>query len=247
MNDAIRSEWIKFRSVRANMVLIIIAIGAPIVLSVLLASLNSFDSNDPVDVFGNTVLGPCFICAFLAGVLGVLGIGQEYRHNTIRVTFAAQPRRSTVLAAKTLVYGAFGLAIGLLTPLLCWSVSGLILKGRHIPFEVTSAPIIGQTLFCGLMTLFGFGLGCVLRQPAGAIPAFLLWPLIAEGLIGAILNAIDEKLVRWLPFQAGIHMAIVRPEFESQYFGRLAAGLYFGAWTLAVVAFGWWLVERRDA
>lgn len=246
MNDAIRSEWIKFRTVRANVVLIIIAIGAPFVLSVLLALLGDFDPEFPQDTYPVIVLVPGVICAYLAGVLGVLGIGQEYRHNTIRVTFAAQPRRSLVLAAKTIVYGAFGLGIGLLTQLICLVSGSLILKSRDLPFEINSASFIGLTLTCGMFTLFGFGLGCILRQPGGAIPAFLVWPLVVENIVGAILFQIDNKLVRWLPFRAGMRLSGTGNDFFD-YFGRVTSGLYFAAWTAAVVAFGWWLVERRDA
>ena len=250
MNDAIKSEWIKLRSVRANVVLIILAIGAPLVISVLVALFMDFGPFES-DVFGNVVLGPTFICAFLAGVLGVLSIGQEYRHNTIRVTFVAQPRRSTVLAAKCIVNGLLGLYIGLFTPLLCFGVGGLILKARHVDMSLIHPnsnliALIGQGLFAGMVTLMGFGLGCIMRQPAGAIPALLLWPLVAEGILGGLLNAISEGSWKWLPFRAGSRLGVV-DDRAHEFLSRPVAGLYFLAWTVAVVAFGWWLAERRDA
>ena len=246
MTDSIRSEWIKLRSVRANVVISAIALGAPIVLCVLIASLANFDSVSRRDVFGVAVVAPCLVASFLVGVLGVLGIGQEYRHNTIRVTFAAQPRRSVVLAAKCVVYGIFGLSIGVVTPLACLAVGGLILSGRRRSFAFDPAPLVGLAVFCALMTLFGFGLGAMMRQPAGAIPVFLIWPLIVEGLVGLLVRSIDDKLVRWLPFQSGQRMAAAG-EAGPEYFGRAASGVYFAVWTAVIVALGWWLVERRDA
>ncbi len=251
MNAANRSEWIKFRTVRANVVLILCAIGGPLLISVLSATFGDFEFEDSADTFTVIVLGPTYICAFLAGVLGVLGIGQEYRHNTIRVTFAAQPRRSVVLAAKTIVNGAFGLAIGLFTPLLCFGIGWVILKLRDVDLSLTDPSVnlialIGQGLFAAMLTLMGFGLGCIMRQPAGAIPTLLLWPLIAEGILTGVLEAVWEGSWKWLPFRAGFRLGI-NYDAANEFLSRPAAGFYFLAWTAAIVGLGWWLAERRDA
>lgn len=250
MIHAIRAEWIKLRSVRANLILICIAIGVPIVLSVLLASLADFGPlSSPEETFGTTVIAPALLSCYLSGVLGILGIGQEYRHNTIRVTFAAQPRRAVVLGAKTIVYGAFGLGVAFLTSSLCLVASSAIASGRNIDYTVTAAPFIGLLVLCVLMTLFAFGIGCIIRQPAGAIPIFLLWPLLVEGLLSLIFSQVGGNLARWLPFQRGQDLATVATytESSSEHLSRVGAGLYFGLWTLAIVGLGWWLVERRDA
>ena len=73
-------------------------------------------------------------------MLGILGIGQEYRHHTIRVTFAAQPRRSACSPRSALLNGLFGLYIGFATPLLCFGVGGLILKARHFESACSNRP-----------------------------------------------------------------------------------------------------------
>lgn len=249
--DAIRSEWIKLRSARANIVVILCAMGSPLVISVLSAVFGDYEFTSPSDIFTSIVLGPTYICAFMAGVLGVLGIGQEYRHSTIRVTFAAQPRRSVVLTAKCIVNGLFGLYIGLVTPVVCFGVSGLILKARNIDVSlvdprVNLIALVGQGLFAGLMTLMGFGIGCLLRQPSGAIPLLLLWPLVGEGILSGLLELISHNSWKWLPFRAGFRLGIAQ-DVEGELLSRPVAGVYFLAWTVAVVAFGWWAAERRDA
>lgn len=250
MIHAIRAEWIKFRSVRANVILIAIAVCVPIALSALISSIADFGIMASRDqAFGSSVIAPSMLACYLSGVLGILGIGQEYRHNTIRVTFAAQPRRSIVLGAKTIVYGVFGVGVTFVTSSLCMVVSSLVLNGRNYEYHVSAAPLIGLYVLGTLMTLFAFGVGCVLRQPAGAIPLFLLWPLLVEGILSAIFNQISTTLTRWLPFQSGMRLI----DFEeqgmggTQFFSRVGSGLYFGAWVLLLVALGWWLVERRDA
>ena len=191
MIGSIRSEWIKFRTVRANVILMSITLGLPLVLSVILAAVANNSMTDPSNSFGAAVIAPSMVAVYLCGVLGVLGIGQEYRHNTIRVTFAAQPRRSIVLAGKAFVYATFGLIVGVVTPALCLVATAIIMRSRDLPYETDGAALAGVAVLCLLTTLFGFGLGCIMRQPAGAIPVFLLWPLLVESIVGAILSSVS--------------------------------------------------------
>lgn len=250
MIHAVRAEWIKLRSVRANIILIVIAVAVPVVLSALISAFASFGPfANPDEAFGVTVIAPSILACYLSGVLGILGIGQEYRHNTIRVTFAAQPRRSVVLGAKTLVYGVFALAVVFLASALCLVASSAVFAARDLQYRVSAAPLVGLAILCVLMTLFAFGVGCMIRQPAGAIPIFLLWPLLVEGIVSLILDQIDPGLGRWLPFRTGQQLAGFSDSASegTEHFSRMVSGAYFGAWTLLVVVLGWWVVERRDA
>ena len=251
MIGSIRSEWIKFRTVRANVILIAITLGLPLVLSAVLAAVTDNSMSDPRNSFGAAVIAPSMVAVYLCGVLGVLGIGQEYRHNTIRVTFAAQPRRSIVMTGKAIVYGTFGLLVGIVTPALCLVVSSIIMKSRDLPYETDGAALAGVAVLCVLSTLFGFGLGSIMRQPAGAIPVFLLWPLLVESIVSAIFSSVNPDLIRWLPFRTGQQLvswgADSMGPSQGAVFSRVVSGVYFGGWVVALVALGWWLVERRDA
>lgn len=248
MIGALEAEWIKLRSVRANVILIIIALAVPVLLTLLIAAIAPFDGTVfQEEIFGVAVITPAVVSAYLCGVLGVLGIGQEYRHNTIRVTFAAQPNRSVVLAAKTIVYALFGLVIGVVALALSFATGAICLAARDIPYKVVVPPMIGAVLMCVLLTLFGLGLGAIMRQPSGAIPVFLIWPLILEGIVGLILRSIDDSLVKWLPFRSAQELANFTVLVDTDAFSRVVSGLYFGGWTVGIVAIGWWLAERRDA
>jgi hypothetical protein len=90
--------------------------------------------------------------------------------------------------------------------------------------------------------LLGFGICAAMRQPAGAIPLLLLWPLIGEGIIGGVF----PKIGKWLPFRNGLRLPITG-DVGDETLARVGAGLYFGAFVVLVVAAGWLLVERRDA
>ena len=121
MLHAIRSEWIKLRRRGRTWCSPCSASGIP--LADLVADRRrSATSGSPTAPTRSAPWCSCprYLCVFLSGVVGVLGIGQEYRHNTIRVTFTVEARRSRVLAAKLIVTTLFGLAMGLVAQLLCF-------------------------------------------------------------------------------------------------------------------------------
>jgi ABC-type transport system involved in multi-copper enzyme maturation permease subunit len=246
MTDAVRSEWIKLRTTRATVLFIFFAVAAPVVLSVLIAIFGDFDTATGNDTFTATVLGPCYLTTFFAGIVGILGIGQEYRHNTIRVTFTSEPRRSKVLTAKLLVSTLFGVLIGLIALLLCFAVAKPILSSRDVAmgFDNPSenvAGFFGQVVLCGLFTVLGFGLCAAVRQPAVAIPVIFVAPIVVEPIIAGFW----PDGLKWLPFQAGLRLPLTGE--QADFFSRIPSGLYFGAWVAAVVIVGWVLVQRRDA
>ena len=80
MIDAIRSEWIKLRSARSNLVLLILATAVPVALTLLLAFTVQPEDVTAEDTFSLLLVGDN-IGQLLLGVLGVLVIGQEYRHD----------------------------------------------------------------------------------------------------------------------------------------------------------------------
>lgn len=249
MTDAIRSEWIKLRSARSNLVMMILGLAIPLVISVLVSALADWDFSGGEPAYWGAIF-PAYMCVFFAGVVGVLGIGQEYRHNTIRTTFTAEPRRSRVLTAKLIVTTAFGMGICVLSMLLNVGVARLILlirgEGMPLPGDVRAAAL-GQIVLGGLFTLAGFGLGAILRQPAAGIPILLLWPFVVEPILAGVMSLIwSNDAARWLPFNAGLSIA-AWGERGSGALGRLTAGVYFTAFVAALVGLGWLLVERRDA
>lgn len=250
MIHAFRSEWIKFHTARANLVLIICAIAVPTTITGLIGSLAGLKHSDGEEL-ASIILGPLMVCLILAGVLGVLAIGQEYRHSTIRTTFTAMPRRSTVIAAKVGSTALFGAALGALALVISTALFSIIMSIRGISFSPSGTDhfgraAVGFVLICAMFALWGFAAGALLRQPAGAIPLLLVYALVVEGLLGGLLGlAIDGNVLKWMPFQEGASLSQLHrgSDWMSWPFGLL----YTAAFTGLLVAAGWLVVERRDA
>ena len=132
--DAVHSEWIKLRTARSNLVLLVLALVVPVLTTALATAATPLDSlpdDTPANRFSLAIAGTGIGHTLLA-VLGVLVIGSEFRHNTIRTTFSAIPRRLRVHRAKIVTVAAVGLVVGAVGVLSSYVVGAAILSLIHI-------------------------------------------------------------------------------------------------------------------
>ena len=168
-------------------------------------------------------------------------------------TFAAVPRRSRVIVGKGIVAVVAAMVLVAIVVLIGVFVGRTLAEGQGatIDFGRYSGAVpalLGTVLLAGLMSLAGYGLGMMTRSTPAAISILIVWPLIAEGLIGGLIAVITgwENVVGWMPFQAGIRLVFVQVEdFDGPT--RVVSGLYFGGVALLLAAIGAFAVNRRDA
>lgn len=251
MINTIRSEWIKLRTVRMNLVLFIVAVAFPVVVSVLVAALANVSDLKVSDIAG-LVTGSSVVTALLLGVVGAVSITGEFAHGTIRPTFAATPRRMRVLVAKAIVTALFAAVAEALVVVFCFAVSSAIAKSRGVSVSLSGQPeakaaLIGIVVFAVIVSLLGFGLGMVIRNTPAAVAILILWPLVVENIIFAILSAAGvDNPQKFLPYISGFGLG--NPErASSESLGRVTGGLYFATVTAVVVAAGAIITARRDA
>lgn len=255
MIAAIRAEWLKFRSVRSNL----IVVGAIVVLGIGLGALlcgvipaHATGRNGRGSPIANAserldiVLAGAGFAALLFGVLGVQIIGQEYRFSTIRATFSAVPNRLKVIAAKLVVLVAVTIAIAVVVVGAALLVGMAILKGRGYPVDLDAFDswrrIYGTLLVILGYSVMGFGVGMIVRQPIGAIVLVTAWPLVIEQIF---VGTLADTVGKWMPYHAAslITQAITKPEDLTPWGGMA----YFAVVTLIVCALGATSVMRRDA
>jgi len=260
--QALRSEWVKFRTVRSTAWSLFLFVGISILLTSILTSGSSTEGGSPGHGGDNDIvvdsLAGIWFGAIGAAVLAVLVVTTEYSTGTIRTTFAANPRRRTVLAAKTVVVGAVVLVIGLATSAACFQIGQWFLRGNGFDYEggypaVTLADhealraVLGTGVYLGVLAVFALGVGAVLRHTAGAITvvlATLLAPVIA-------LDFLPDGIADWVETSClmGAGLAIQQTVERDDNIplspeGGLAVASVYAvvALVIALVAIG-----RRDA
>lgn len=254
MIGSLRSEWLKLRSVRSNLFLMVAIVVVGVGLGTLLSAVvpatdgrrgEQSPMRDPFDRLGLALVG-LNLCLLLFGVLGVQIIGQEYRFNTIRATFAATPQRLRVVAAKLVVLMATTSVVAAVTLGLALGVNGAILSSRGLGLDLsidgTGRYLLGSLLLSFGYALVGFAVGMILRQPIGGIILVLAWPIVVENLIVGFLKT---SAGRWMPYSAGGQLLARTP--DADLLGPWAGFAYFVAFGAALAVIGAVLVNRRDA
>jgi hypothetical protein len=248
------AEWIKFRSVFANWVLVALGIAFPIVVAVLVGSFSEIG----VDSFGqgsidltDVITGTSVVTVFLLGSAATISLTAEFAHGTIRPTYAATPNRLRVLLAKLAVNSIIIAVTTAVAVTLAWVVGAVILSSRDRSISFTDVPeirsaVLSVVALAVIVGWFGVGVGLVIRNQPAALVTVVLWPLLIEGLVAlALALSGADGAVEWLPYSAALTALQVFPPEEA--LGRPGAFIYFGGVSLAIVAVGWFLDNRRDA
>jgi ABC-2 type transport system permease protein len=112
MTQALHAEWTKLRTVAGTIWLLVAVIALTVALSAAAAAAIECPSadcgQDPAKI---SLTGIAFGQAVVA-ILAVLAVSSEYSTGMIRLTFAAIPRRTTVLAAKAAIVSWLVLVAG---------------------------------------------------------------------------------------------------------------------------------------
>jgi ABC-2 type transport system permease protein len=249
MIATVRSEWIKLRSVRSNVSTAIVAVAIPLLITLLSVAFMGETSIDD-STLSDFVLGTGSIAVLLIGVIGVLCITQEYSQGTIRLTLAATPGRTKVYAGKALLMVIFGAALTGFIILASTTVGSIILESRDVSGPHTGpdsgSAFVAMILMGSLVALLGMAIGTLTRNPPSAISTLVLWPLLVEGIVGALLSlAFEDNVSRWMPFQTGLNSMFA--ELPEGGFGRWGSLGYFAAWVLLVTVIAERGLKRRDA
>jgi ABC-2 type transport system permease protein len=250
-----RSEWIKFRSVRAGP-LALTATALTVVAGAWLLGAGSRGSYLAASPAGQAAFDPVFtvlqgieLAQLFVGALGVITVTGEYTSGLIRGTFVATPQRAQVLAMRALVFtavvGACCTAMSFAAFFLGQSVLAPAKHARIGDPGVLTA-VFGAGLYLTLVGLLAMFIGVLVRHTPAALA--VLFGLMAVLPIAFILfkGRLASQLGEYLPGNAG-----------EQVFHLLHAGAYaLGPWSgfgvlaayVAVAAFAAFaLILRRDA
>jgi ABC-2 type transport system permease protein len=250
MIAAIRTEFIKLRTVRMHVVLMIVAVALPAVIVVLTAALQDTDDISASGLFDVTT-GTATLTALMMAVLATSNTTGEFGFNTIRPTLAAIPSRWRVVITKAIVAMVTAAIVQLVVVVGVFTVARAIASGRDADVEVAEitarwAAVGGSIVFASVLSLIGVALGFLVRNTPATVAILVLWPLLLENLLAGLLAVagVDDGL-RWLPFQNGVGIAFA--DRGGTDWGRVASGSYFAAFALVLSVLASWTFHRRDA
>jgi ABC-2 type transport system permease protein len=238
MRFALHAEWTKLRTSPGTLTLVVgVVIGTVGVSAAAAACAGPGCGTDlPKLSLTGVQLGQAAVA-----VLAVLVMGNEYSSGMVKVTLAAMPSRSRVLAAKAVVVAATALAAASV------AVAGSLVVGRFLlpAHDLILRPAVGAVLYLVLVALLSLGITTAVRDPAAAIGVVLAL-LYALPIITAVVTDREwqARLEQVGPASAGVAVLATT--------GDPAIGPWKGLGVLVLWAFGSLLLGgalfgRRDA
>jgi hypothetical protein len=245
---AIKSEWIKLRSLRSTPVILAVTVVIGVLLSWILATFVKTDPDtDQLFTISETFVFSTWLTTMLAATVGTLMFTSEVQHGTLPNTVMAQPTRWVIAAAKAVVASGFGLVMGVAG--MAGGFAGAVLGG----LDAGDTSGVGVSILCGLFltsmaALFALGVGMILKHGALAVSSVLIWALVLENLIRGFAS---PTVSRYLPFSAaagllGIRQAGDTDETIAAAFSRAQDAVLFGGFVVAALVIGTVLLSRRD-
>jgi len=265
LQDALRMEWTKLRTVSSTFWMLLAAAALTIAVSAAVSAAVNCAGGGPGGCAAATGIDPAKtslsgadLGQVIVALVAVLAIGGEYSTGMIRLTLTAVPRRVTVLAAKAAVVTGWTLAAGVLAVLGSLLAGRLILPLRGVTvahgyvvpslangLDVRAAG--GTVLYLVLVALLSLGVATALRDSAVAIGVVLgllyLFPIVSNVIPD---HTLARHLEQVAPMTAGLYIQSTvglksLPLTPWQGFGVLAA------WSFGALLLGAIVLRLRDA
>ncbi len=245
MTHLIHAELAKLRTTRTTPVLLAAMAAYAIITVIFNVTVAGTQGNPPLDAdsLRHLVASPSRVVAGAALLVGILAMAGEFRHQTITQTFLVTPDRGRVVAAKLAAGALVGLVFGVASTVVVLAVGLPWLAAEGVPIQLTGAvgqKAAGVLAAAALSGLLGVAVAALVRNQVAAVVGALLWFLLVEGILPAVLRA--PTLPMWLP--GGATAALTDP--GGQHLSMWAGGLLVAGYGLVLAAIGSRLTLRRD-
>jgi ABC-2 type transport system permease protein len=247
----IRSEWIKFTTLRSTLAVLGGAALGILVIALLVGynTRHLSPSLDANDVVASSVLQGYYLGQLLIGALGVLFVTGEYSTGMIRATMTAVPRRLPVLWAKLVVFISITLTTMLIMCFVAFvSAQGLISHyrtGYSLSDPGVLRVVIGTAVYLTLVGVIGAAIGWIVRSTPGSLVTYLATVLVIPVIFGEALGHWGKRVAEYLPSEAGASFInTIRDQPSLHPWPGLAL---MAAWAVAFLAVAVISLKRRDA
>jgi len=259
--DVVLSEWTKFRTVRSSFWTLAIGavLGVGLGAVVSLVSANHYQSDPEVHFNWNPTdrsLGSLMLTQLAFAILGVLVVSGEYSSGMIRTSLAAVPNRSRMLAAKIVVFTVVLFIVSEVVSFAAFLIGQALISGKA-PSADLGIPgvlraVFGNGLYLTALALVGLGLGVILRHAAAGIGTFVAILLVLPPIALALPTSWAKPIETYWPTNAGYRVASTGHGLERFAVNGSVMAPWTGfavmlAFVAAVLALGFFLLEKRDA
>jgi ABC-2 type transport system permease protein len=247
MNNVLRSELLKQRTVRLPLIAVAVAAITGVLTAVAIITTAGHAGNPALDRHSLTQLvnAPFAVVAGAALLLGILGTAGEFRHETITGTLLVSPRRGRLLTSKVLVHAGLGATLAVVACAVNLAVSIPWLSTHDVPLAGpadVARVVAGGAIAAALFGAAGAGLGALVANQTAAVTVSLVWLLAVEGLVVSITST--PTLHDWLP--GGALGIVSRGTGQGGHTPLWAAAGCAVAYAGALVAAGTWRFSNRD-
>jgi ABC-2 type transport system permease protein len=251
----VRSEWLKFRSVRSSIMGVVVTFVLTIGIGALVTWLLRvhWATEGPLfvatfDPVSTSLVGVIF-AQFAIGVIGALFITSEYTSGSIRTTLAAVPRRIELVVGKLIV---LVISVFIVSEIACFAAFTLgqsIFSGVVPTASLSNGNVLRAVILAGvyltLISALACGLGLIIRHSAATISVYVSLLLIVPLIFAFLPQSWQNRGEKFLPSELGHAMASASSVAND--FGAWTSLLLLVVYVVVILGVGTALFARRDA
>lgn len=245
MSALVGAEFLKFRTTRAWIGFLLAAVALTAIAAASTVGTAREDQLGTAQL-SRDIVSTSLFTALIALMIGILSVTAEWRHGTVTRTFLVTPRRERVLIAKELWVALLAAALAVLAIVLVLAIAvpWLAVEGSSLKLDGGVAGLVGRIVIASILWgTLGVGVGAVVQSQTFALVGAVIWIIVVEALIIALLRLVDlEGVGEYLPGRA-------LSSFDGTEDGGLtmwAAGAVSLAWVLALGLLGYVRMSRQD-
>ncbi|WP_432536576.1 ABC transporter permease [Kineococcus arenarius] len=254
----VRSEWIKFWSVRSVVVTMAASVVAIVGLGVLIAWGTATTLADPETGAAMTAQGFDATAASLQGAqmatlivaaVGVIVIAGEFSTGMVRTTFVTAPGRLGAYAAKAVVLAVSVAVLSAVAVLVAFLAGQALLDregvGASLGDDGVLRALAGNVAMLVGVALAGLGAGALLRNTAGAVCTVLAAIFVVPLLLMLLPESWGGDTIREYWFSNAVMSATAVAE-QPGYLDVVPGLAVFAAWVVVLLGLGALSLKSRD-
>lgn len=251
MTNLIRAEFTKLFTTRLWLWMLIGALGLTALFTSLTIGLAGQQGNTspPLDTAEGqrALFGAAGSASVFTGILGIIAMTGEYRHQTVTPTFLATPRRGRVVLAKVIAYTLAGIGYGIANVATAVAIALPWLSAKNVDVSLARnglpQTLLGVVAGIAIFTVVGVGLGALVRNQIAAVVGLLVYSFVIEAFISVLPHIRDY----YKYFPGGAFNGLINNyQPNTELLAAWQAGLLLAAYGAIFAACGTALTVRRD-